>query len=343
MGLHCEIANLWWTNRPCVSALGLVMSLLLWPQSLQARPTRDISGRDTQAHNNESLMEAAGGSVLIFPVYTSVSALPQAQNTRISLTNTAETTPVFVHLFFVDGVTGVPADSYLCLSANQTVSLLASDADPDVNGYVVAVATDARGCPINFNQLIGEAALKFASGHTGQLVAETLMALIENPARCRATQATAILRFDGSSYSALPRVLALSNFMSRADGNEAFLILNRIGGDLTGNFDSRSTFFMIIFDDAENPISRSSPTLGGPQLHILLRNHPFPRQDFFEQLIPSGRSGWLKLWGIEDVAVLGAFFNFNASNPAFTQGRNLHKLTLTTAASLTIPITPPNC
>lgn len=343
MSLHCEIANPRWTNRPCVSALGLVLSLLLWPQALQARPIDDIPGRDIQTHNNESLMEAAGGSVLIFPVYTSVSAMPQAQNTRISLTNTAETTPVFVHLFFVDGVTGVPADIYLCLSANQTLSMLASDADPDVNGYVLAVATDARGCPLNFNQLIGEAALKFASGHTGQLVAEAVTALVENPARCRTTQPTATLRFDGSSYSALPRVLALSNFMSRADGNETFLILSRIGGDLTGNFDSRGTFFMIIFDDAENPISRSFPTLGGPQLRILLRNHPFPRRDFFEQLIPSGRSGWLKLWGIEDVALLGAVFNFNVANPAFTQGRNLHKLTLTTTASLTIPIIPPNC
>ena len=45
--------------------------------------------------------------------------------------------------------------------------------------------------------------------------------------------------------------------------------------------------------------------------------------------------------------MLGAQINFNANAGtaagAFNQGHNLHKLTLTTAAVLTIPIFPPNC
>jgi hypothetical protein len=341
-----------YASAPCVL---LLFSLLFWPESLQSSPGYDIRDRNTQpsrimpsngitpTHSNDSLPQADGGAVLIFPIYTSDSATPQAQNTRISLTNTAEATPVFVHLFFVDGATGAAADSYLCLTANQTVSLLASDADPDVNGFLIAVAADAHGCPINFNQLIGEASIKYASGHTAQLVAEAVVSLTENPTSCMASQPTATLRFDGHSYSTLPRVLALSNLMSRADGNDTFMIVDRIGGALIGNLNSSNVFFMVVFDDAENPFSFSFSTLSGPQLRILLKSRPFPRRDFFDQFIPSGRSGWVKLWCLEDVALLGAVFNLNAYNPAFTQGRNLHKLTLTTTASLTIPILPPNC
>lgn len=352
MSFLCGHLNSPQAKRLCASAPGIVLlsSLLLWPESLQSRPVHDIRDHGAQsarngvtlAHSNASLLEAAGGAVLIFPVYTSDSTVPRVQNTRISLTNTADVASVFMHLFFVDGVTGAAADAYLCVTANQTLSLLASDADPGVNGYLVAVATDARGCPINFNQLIGEAAIKFASGHTAQLVAEAVVALTENPASCTANQPTATLRFDGRSYCALPRVLALSNLMSRADGNDTFVIVDRIGGALTRTLSN--AVFIVVYDDAENPFSfYASFALTGTQLRILLKSRPFPRQDFFDQFIPSGRSGWLKLWCLEDMALLGAVFNLNAYNPSLTQGRNLHKFTLTTTASLTIPILPPNC
>jgi hypothetical protein len=63
--------------------------------------------------------------------------------------------------------------------------------------------------------------------------------------------------------------------------------------------------------------------------------------------VPSGRSGWLKLYSTSDQAILGVAINFNQnaaqSSGAFNQGHNLHKLTLTTSASLTIPVIPPNC
>ena len=61
----------------------------------------------------------------------------------------------------------------------------------------------------------------------------------------------------------------------------------------------------------------------------------------------AGRSGWAKFYSLADIGLLGAQLNFNpnagtAAN-AFNQGHNLHKLTLTTAATLTIPVFPPNC
>jgi hypothetical protein len=74
----------------------------------------------------------------------------------------------------------------------------------------------------------------------------------------------------------------------------------------------------------------------------------FPRTaPRLEQFIPTGRSGWAKFYSLSDIGLLGAQLNYNASAGAaanaFNQGHNLHKLTLTTAASLTIPIFPPNC
>lgn len=281
------------------------------------------------------------GSVLLFPVYTSSSAAPQQQNTRFSLTNMAEATSVSVHLFFMDGVSGAAIDTWICLTANQTVSLLASHVDPGVNGYVVAVATDGRGCPLNFNFLVGEASVKFASGHSANLAAVAVAALAATPV---CDGATATLRFDGVSYSALPRVLALSNFPSRADGNETFVLVDRIGGDLMNGAATVGTLFGVLYDDAGVPFGLYRGA-NAPQLRINLRSQ-FPFQPRFEWIIPAGRSGWLKLYNTtQDVALIGASFIFNAYSDSglSNQGHNLHALSLTTSASLTIPVFPPAC
>ena len=61
--------------------------------------------------------------------------------------------PVNVHLFFVDGTSCGVADAFVCLTANQTATFLMSDIDPGTTGFIVAVAVDQQGCPVNFNQL----------------------------------------------------------------------------------------------------------------------------------------------------------------------------------------------
>lgn len=281
------------------------------------------------------------GSVLFFPVYTSSSTTPQLQNTRFSLTNVEETTAANIHLFFVDGVTGAASDSWICVTANQTVSFLASDVDPGVNGYVVAVATDGRGCPLNFNHLVGEASVKFVSGHAANLAAVAVAALTNQPS---CDGATATLRFDGMSYGVLPRVLALSNFPSRADGNDTFVLVDRIGGDLTSRAATVGNLFGVLYDDAGIPFGLPRG-VNAPQLRINLRSQ-FPFQPRLEQIIPAGRSGWLKLFHFtQDIALLGVSFTLN-TNPErgiFTQGHNLHALSLTNSATLTIPILPPAC
>jgi hypothetical protein len=286
------------------------------------------------------------GSVLFYNIYTSNPTAANAQNTRINITNTDTARDVTVHLFFVDGNSCTPADAYICLTPNQTTSFLASDIDPGVTGYLVAVATDSvTGCPINFNALIGDEYVKFSSGHAANLGAEAFAALTGTPPACDANSATAVLNFDGTSYNHAPRVLALDHIPSRLDGNDTMLIINRVGGNLLTGAARLDSLFGILYDDAEQPLSF---TLGGGvcQLRGSLNNN-FPRTTpRFETFIPSGRVGWMKVYGASDQALLGAMINFNpnagVSVDAFNQGHNLHKLTLTTA-SYTIPIFPPGC
>jgi hypothetical protein len=292
-----------------------------------------------------SVSDQKAGSVLIYNVYTSSASDSSLQNTRINLTNIDQKRSAFVHLFFVDGDTCSVADNYLCLTPNQTTSFQTSDVDPGVTGYLVAVAIDSQGCPTNFNNLIGDEFVKFASGHKANLGAEAISAIAGGLPRCDGNSVTAQLNFDGISYNPLPRVLALSNIASRADGNDTMLILNRIGGDLTGSASTLTNVFGIFYDDTENSLSFSfNPRVC--QFRSSVTNN-FPRiAPRFDQFVPAGRSGWLKLYSANDQAILGAAINFNRNDGApgaYNQGHNLHKLTLTTNASFTIPVFPPSC
>src|SRR5678815_4005600 len=90
------------------------------------------------------------GSLLFYNTYTSSATNANTANTRINITNSNDSSGVFVHLFFVDGSNCSVADSFICLTANQTASFLAADVDPGISGYIVAVATDGEGIPFPF-------------------------------------------------------------------------------------------------------------------------------------------------------------------------------------------------
>jgi uncharacterized repeat protein (TIGR01451 family) len=286
------------------------------------------------------------GSVLVFPYYTSDTTNPNRANTRICLTNVENQWSACVHLFFVDGATCSVADATICLSPNQTACFMMSDFDPGTSGYLVAVLVDCMtGCPLNINTLIGDEFIKLASGHTANVGAEAIAGLPGTKALCDVNSSTAELKFDGVMYNQLPRVLALDNLGSRLDGNDTVLILNRIGGNLATGAATIGAIFGLLYNDAEQGFSFSF--MAGCQLRSSLTDN-FPRLvPRLTTIIPAGRSGWLKLWGASDIGLFGVALNFNpnaATNPgAFNGGHNLHKLTLTPNASLTIPIFPPAC
>lgn len=277
------------------------------------------------------------GSVLAFPIFTSNAVSHQSQNTRFAITNIEPARQAFVHLFFINDACSV-ADSFVCLTAQQTTTFLASDFDPGTTGYLIAVATDNAGCPINFNFLIGDEYVKFQSGHAANLGAQAFAAL-QSAQPCSPGANSATINFDGVSYSMAPRVVAVSSIPSRTDGNDTRLIVNRLGGDFRTGASFLGTLSGLVYDDAEN--SMSYTITGGCQL---LTSAGCCR---FDSFVTAGRTGWQKLYGQSEIALFGASINFNANSKiavkAFNQGHNLHTLSLTNAASITIPVFPPSC
>ena len=288
------------------------------------------------------------GSLLFYNIYTSGATSGNTQNTRINITNTSVTSAAFVHMFFVAEGCSI-ADSYICLTANQTASFLTSDLDPGTTGYIVALAVNGvTGLPQVHNWLIGDEYVKFTSGHSANLGA-VAFAKLTNDNVVSTDGVLAAIFLDGvllaGSYNRAPRTLALDNVGSRADGNDTLVILNRVGGNLGTGAATLSTLFGLLYDDAENSLSFS--VSGSCQLRNSLSNN-FPRTaPRFETFIPAGRTGWLKVFSQSDIAILGSAINFNpnaaSSAGAFNSGHNLHALTLSAAANYVIPVFPPSC
>ncbi|MDX2029138.1 MAG: hypothetical protein SF339_00590 [Blastocatellia bacterium] len=330
------------TSRKFTHALLAIFSLIMMAAAaLAADP-----GLAYPATSEVSDQKA--GSLLVYNYYTSGATSGNAQNTRINLTNTSSASSALVHLFFVADNCQV-ADSYICLTPNQTASFLASDVDPGVSGYIVAVAVDSDGCPTMFNWLVGDEYVKTSTGHAANLGAEAFAALSRNTEACGTTatlafSGAAVAEGQSASYNMVPRVVAASSIPSRADGNDTLVVLNRIGGNLATGASTLGSLFGLMYDDSESVFSFS--VVGGCQLRGSLSN-TFPRTTpRFETIIPAGRTGWFKIWGGDGVGILGSVLNANpnaaASASAFNGGRNLHKLTLTTA-SYVIPVFPPSC
>ncbi|MGH9769435.1 MAG: hypothetical protein ACREAB_18585 [Blastocatellia bacterium] len=285
------------------------------------------------------------GSALVYNLYAS-SATDPAQDTKIAITNTSARQSVPAHLFFVDGVNCSVGDAYICLTPNQTFSFLASDIDPGITGYIIAVASDTvTGLPIGFNFLIGDVHVKLVSGHEAKLNAEGFQAMFQGPIETD-NPFLATLDFDGAEYSKAARVLALDHIPSRGDGNRTMLVVNSLNGNLATGATSLGALFGILSDDTENLFSFTAS--GACQLKQILSDDFPVTTPKFTTVIPPGRTGWLKILPTQDRAISGAVINL-ARRPgkernAFNGGSNLHRLTNTTgASSLTIPVFPPTC
>jgi uncharacterized repeat protein (TIGR01451 family) len=287
-----------------------------------------------------------GASILLFPLYTSDAANPMTENTRITMTNTHQNRDVAVHLFFVDGATCNVSDGYTCLTQNQTISILMSDLDPGTTGYIVAVASDDQGCPISFNHLVGQAEVKLASGHVGTIAAERYPALYEGTLPgCDSNTSMASLRLDGVIYGQPASQLAVPMIPSLVDGNNPLLVLVRTGGNLAIGAAPLGSLFGILYNDAENAFSFSISSNTCQIRQVLSTTFPrtAPR---ITQVIPAGRTGWMRIGPLTNFGIAGAYFN-NNTNPAnvgsiFNGGINLPRLRCG-VDSYTIPIFPPSC
>jgi uncharacterized repeat protein (TIGR01451 family) len=296
--------------------------------------------------DSSEVSDDKAGAVLGYNLYSSSASAPEKENTRINITNISSDQRAIVHLFFVDGASCSVADAYLCLTPWQTTSLLASDLDPGVTGYLIAVVVDeVTGCPLYFNALIGDEYIKLASGHTANLGAMAFAALTDPPAVCDELNVTTTINFDGVQYNQAPHVLAAGGLFGPADKGSMLLVLNSLCGDLSQSVDPLGTVFGVLFDDMENGYSFSFS--GGCQFKSLLSNS-FPRTTpRLTQIIPAGRSGWMKLWATGGGGMTGSVLytapNSKTDPTVFIGGRNLHALKLAPISHLIIPIIVPFC
>jgi len=324
-------------HRLINSFAALLALFILTSSSLAAEPGLPYPA-------SSEISDQKTGSVLIYNAYTSAAVPVATHDTHFSITNTSQTSAAFVHLFFVDGETCSVADSFMCLTACQIACFHASDLDPGVSGYLVAVAVDSNGCPVSHNFLAGSARVRYASGHEADLGAEAIAALYTGSLPgCTAASVTAAVAFDGISYNRVPRVLMAEPILSAADADQ-LLLINRIGGDLTGSALAIGPIFGILATDDESKFSFS---LRLPVCQARLRPTSIRTAPPISTLLTAGRCATLTFWGAsDDVALLGCIFT-NTTGTArplpFSSGKNLHKKTLTDDAFYVVPVFPPFC
>jgi len=302
------------------------------------------------------------GSLLFYNVYTSDVGFVDQQNTRINLTNT-HTESVIVHWFFIDNKSCQIADTFTCLTGRQTFSFFASDYDPGVTGYVVAVAVDANGLPRDFDFLIGSEYVKFRSGHEANLGAEPIELFdVTNGYQVVAGSggSQVDLIFNDTGYGRLPSGLALNNFPSPVDQNDTMVIVNRIGGDLGEQVSKIGTLNGLLYNQAERGFSFVLRADTCQLVQTL--SDGFPRTSPpLSKVILTGATGWLRFFTVDTVdntpqgsatdprAILGAMINYSNSGPfipivngnKFNQGHNLHRLTIAPVTKLRMPVIVP--
>lgn len=270
------------------------------------------------------------GSLLYYDIYTSKIGDP-TQNTRLNMTNTHPTRGSIVHLFFVRRSDCTIADTYLCLTANQTVSFLASEYDPDETGFLFAVATNAAGVPISHNYLIGDLYVKSTFSTTSYFQANLgAMAFSarqlykqglgvggfldwNEPGVGPANSQTPDLDVNGSVayiaygqyndpnnaavphalYDMVPNRLALDNIQSPADGNNTLLIAHSTQGkvDIAGGM---GTIVGLLYNDTEKGFSYQTLFPGCIEIR-LLNDNTIRVPTGYSKVIPAGRTGWMTI------------------------------------------------
>ncbi len=241
----------------------------------------------------------------------------------------------YVHLFLIDGSTCQQADLFLCLTPNASFSFKASDYDPGNTGYVIAVAVNAQGVPIQNNVLIGNAFVntpQFADNYG----AESFWA--NSFAVATVSGNTATLWFDQIGYDAVPKQFAVE-IQSPIDAPGQQIVTAGLIGDMTVGplVGAAQVGTGLAFNEQEKFVSFSSWLTGSCQVRATIST-ALPRvPNGLGNLIATGQAGHLKF------NVMGAVGLIMTPRTAPWRGiRTLHK-TQTVATTLTIPIFVPVC
>jgi hypothetical protein len=344
-----------------LSAICLV--LLIAGAETRAQNIPGIPGSAADAALGLGVSENKLGSVLFYNYYTS-DALSSQVNTRISITNANPTQDIAVHFFFVDSVTCNVADVFTCLTNNQTLTFDATDFDPNVTGYLIAIAVDAEGRPASFNYLAGDELVVTPTGHRFGLAAMAAARRDGNfVSPINSDGLTATMFFNGSQYDYLPYTMVLDSFPSQVSGIGAPLADTRLYAysplpDLvTGDNSFSGLLFFLVHDDQEHTFSGQLPLncfiTSDKQRVTSVRTSPN-----LNTIVPAGRTGWLKFYAngrrtivgdtsgctvtLNNVPLMGATATRIG---AYTGGHNLRYATTFNAPgySITIPVLAPPC
>lgn len=322
-----------------------------------------LPGSANDAAQGLGISENKLGSVLFFNYYTS-DALSSQVNTRFNITNVHPTQDIAIHVFFVDSVTCGIADAFMCLTGNQTTTFLASDLDPNVTGYLVAVAVDSEGRPVSFNYLAGDELVVTSTAHRFGLAAMAIARRDGNYASpINSDGVTSTMFFNGAQYDYLPYTMVLDSFPSQVGAVGAPLADTRIyvyspvHNLVTGGNSFAGTLFFLMHDDAEHTYSGQLPLncyLASDKQRITsVRTSP-P----LNTIVPTGRTGWAAFFAngaqtidcdtsgttttLSTAPLMGATATRVGS---FTGGHNLRYATTFNAPgySIKIPVIPPSC
>lgn len=263
------------------------------------------------------------GSVLFFTRYTSNPSNPNLSDTRISISGGSIRNPMTIHLFMVDGSTCSVADLYI----RGGGSFLASELDPGIEGYIVAVAVDDNGAPTQSNTLSGSATILEEDGRTATLPALPFAKL--SPGSVAPVDGVADLNFDNVDYERLPNSVAVASFNSQQTDSTYLTIFSPARNLGIGSADSVSVF-ALLYDDAETALS-SGFSFRCYRNDSFLRL--FNRSGGINRHVPAGRTGWISM--NSGRPLLGSVIS---QGPIFNGGHNLHVLGFATGYSISVPV-----
>ncbi len=317
------------------SALSLLMILSI--NSFAGGPPTNVGVSDQKA-----------GSVLAFPYYKSDGL---AVNTRFTISNTGAT-DTRVHLFFIDAAC-TQADMAICLTPNASTSFLASDMDPLNTGYLIAVAVDSDGCPINQNGLIGNAFVNDGN-YVGNYGAEAFWAYGTAPqmATCDMVNMVATLNFNvlscvGTGLDALPSQF-VAEIQSPLNSVGQKIVVAGLSGDISAGTDnlkagSAMTGIGVLYNQDEAAGSFSNPFTGACLKSTVITTTsprvPGGLGTGARALVKTGEVATMK-WNVR--GAVGLIMTPTNAGNSWSGIRTLHK-TNVAANTLTIPVYAPTC
>lgn len=301
--------------------------------------------------SNPRVSAQKAGSVLVFPYYNSDPSGDFAKSdTLLTITNVADGSSTVqgapnyqvLHLFFISGSNCAPADTFVCLTPNGSIQILASAYDPMVRGYLIAVALDANGAPTQNNSFIGSAFIRdTTNGLADGYNAEAFQRRTNAPAVIDA-DGSALLQFDGMEYEQAPAQFSVQ--VQDPAVSDQSIILTSVSGDLgAGLAPTGQRNVGVLYRADERPAS-FQPKAGGCMTILDVTNTNF-------RVVPGPLTAFLKdSYGYLkfNVSAPAVGLLFNRQSAAGT-GRNrfagVRPLTVTGLGSTTLrmPMFSPYC